>query len=147
MASEGSIVASQTERIRVEWSLDLSEPSPRLESVEVGDEHDLERVLDEIEQKAPEPVVAEIIGSDGARLGIGLGAPNSVLAFNPSPDPPYFLSSGEVREPNEDAVFYLHGHWTEFPGTAVVSNTAAREAASRFIKTGDRPENVGWEEV
>lgn len=140
-------MASQTDRIRVEWSLDLSAASPRLESVEVGDEDNLRRVLDEIERNAPEPVVAEIVGRDGARLGIGLAAPKSVLAFNPSPEPPYFMSSGEVGEPDEDAVFYLHGHWTEFPGTALVSNTAAREAASRFIKTGNRPENVDWEEV
>lgn len=133
--------------IHIEWSLDIREASPRLESVDLGDEHDLARILDEIEQKAPKPVIAEIVGSDGARLGIGLGAPNSVLAFNPSPDPPYFMSLGAADDPGEDAVFYLQGHWTEFPGTALVPNAAAREAASRFIATGDRPDNVEWEEV
>jgi hypothetical protein len=133
--------------LRVEWSLDVGTSSPRAESTEVRDAHELERVLDDIESSAPEPVVAELVAADGARLGIGLGGATSVLAFNASPEPPYFISAGEYGSADEDVVFYLHGHWTEFPGTARVSKAAAREAALQFLATGQRPGNVEWEEA
>ena len=133
--------------MQVEWSLEIGAPRTRVELTTVRDERDLERVLDDIEREAPEPVVAELVAADGARLGIGLGGPSSVLAFNPSPEPPYLISLGDAGSLDGDAGFYLHGHWTEFPRTALVPNAAAREAARRFIRNGNRPDNVEWEEV
>jgi Immunity protein Imm1 len=138
---------SPTDHPRVEWSLDIGARSPRLRSAEVDGEHDLQQILDGIERDAPEPVVAELVAAGGARLGIGLGGPRSVLAFNPSSEPPYFMSVGNAGSADQDAIFYLHGHWTEFPMTALVPKAAAREAALQFMRTGDRPDNVVWEEV
>lgn len=133
--------------MRIEWSTDIGAAAPALESRALHDEKDLERILDEIGRSAAEPVVAELVAPDGARLGIGVGGPMSVLAFNPSSDPPYFLSVGDGGTRDEDAVFYLHGHWTEFPATALLPNPAAREAARQFVSTGERPEKIEWEEV
>src|SRR4051794_10840189 len=111
--------------MQVQWSLDIGSPSPRSRATVVPGEHELESVLDEIEHDAPQPVMVELVASDGARLGVGLGASNSVLAFNPSPEPPYFISVGDPDAAEEDPVFYLHGHWTEFPASALVPNSAA----------------------
>ena len=133
--------------MRVEWSLDIGAPSPRLSSTEIVHDQDLARLLDDIERDAPERVIAEIVAPDGARLGIGLGGTRSVLVFNPSPQPPYFMSRGDTASTDEGPVFYLHGHWTEFPASALVPRAEAREAARRFVQTGDRPDNVSWQEV
>jgi immunity protein Imm1 of predicted polymorphic toxin system len=57
------------------------------------------------------------------------------------------MSLGDAAASEEGAVFYLHGHWTEFPATALIPNPAAREAARQFLRTGDRPDTVRWEEV
>jgi cobyrinic acid a,c-diamide synthase len=69
------------------------------------------------------------------------------ISFNQSADPPYFMSADDTGSPDEDVVFYLHGHWTEFPASALVKNEDTREAARRFLATGQRPDNVMWEEA
>src|SRR5919108_2809162 len=78
-ASVGSTAGFRTDRMRVEWSLDIGAPSPRLSSTEIVHDQDLARLLDDIERDAPERVIAEIVAPDGARLGIGLGGTRSVL--------------------------------------------------------------------
>jgi hypothetical protein len=97
-----------------------------------------------------EPLIVELISPGGASLGIGLGRPESVLAFKSSSEPPYFQSVGDNSSQttsNDVVVFYYQGQWTEFPAGALVPNESAREAIRIFFETGERPENVKWEEV
>jgi hypothetical protein len=140
-------VASPTEAMLIEWSVDFASPDPHVRTAEIRDANALDRTLDAIVRDASEPLIVELVSPDGSRLGIGLGPSSGVLTFQESADPPYFMSAGDIGLPDEDVAFYLHGHWTEFPGTALVANEHAREAARRFLATGDRPDNVMWEEV
>lgn len=131
----------------LEWSLDFAVADPTLKAEDIHDVAALDGTLDRIGRAASQPLVVEMVSAGGARLGIGLGAPNSVLVFNGSPDPPYLISAGNLGSRDEDVAFYLHGHWTEFAGDSLISHAAAREAAHRFLASGDRPDNVKWEEV
>jgi hypothetical protein len=69
--------------LRIEWSVDHESTDPRLRQSAIVDPDDLERFLDELgeEAAATEPFIAELVKSAGARLGIGLGTPGSVLSF------------------------------------------------------------------
>lgn len=137
-----------TEPVRLEWSPDYDSPKPQLRILEIDDQRTLDRALDSIAKEAEKPLIVELVGRTGARLGIGLGMPTSVLAFNPSDDPPYYMSRGSRSSPRDDIiVYYFQGHWTEFPVTAVVPIEDAREAARVFFLTDERPSNVDWEEV
>jgi hypothetical protein len=140
-------LASPISATRIVWSLDVSSPDPQLQTAEVTNGDDLDRTLDAIADQATEPVIIELISSTGERLGVGLGAAGSVLSFTGTSDPPYFISTGNLGPQNDGVVFYLHGHWSEFPASALVTNQDAREAARRFVATGRRPDNVRWEDV
>jgi hypothetical protein len=43
-------------------------------------------------------------------------------------------------------VFYLHGHYSDFPPDAAVPAGAAVEAMRRFYATGQRPDNIAWQQ-
>lgn len=147
--SEGRIVAFPTD-LRIEWSVDHSSAEPRLRQSDVGNVRDLDQVLDQLSEAAvaTQPLIAELVNSTGARLGIGLGTSGSVLSFKQSDDPPYFVSvGGSDALDDEDVGFYYQGHWSEFPSSAVVPVERAREAARLFLSTGRRPDAIEWEEV
>jgi Immunity protein Imm1 len=133
--------------VLIAWSIDFASPDPHVRTAEIRDARALDRTLNAIACDASEPLIVELISPDGSRMGLGLATSSGVLTFQESADPPYFMSAGDIGLPDEDVGFYLHGHWTEFPGTALVANEDAREAARRFLATGDRPANVMWEEV
>jgi hypothetical protein len=68
-------VASPTDAIRVEWSLDYTSPDPPLSTAEAHDPEALVAVLDSIERDASEPVIAELVNRRGARLGLDWPGP------------------------------------------------------------------------
>lgn len=136
---------------RAEWSVDHGSSDPRLEQAPVPDADELERLLDRLsaEAAATQPFVVEFATSAGARLGVGLGASaGSVLSFNQSDDPPYYVSAGRPESADDNDVgFYYQGHWSEFPEEALVPVELSRKAVEQFLATGERPEAVDWEEV
>ncbi len=117
------------------------------EPVVVESEEQLLQLLADAEEDAAEqPLVVEIRSPDKAALTIGLGQEASIATFASSVAPPYYVSSGGPGH-DEPLVFYRYGHWTEFGSDAAISPDAAREAARRFVATGDRPSNIEWSEV
>ena len=143
----GRLLAPPGNTTRLEWSLDFGSSDPKLQATQVADRVALDRILDAIAEQASEPLIVELVSPNGARLGVGLGPRGGVLSFNDSSDPPYFVSAGNLGSSTDEVVFYHQGHWTEFPGSALVTIDDARDAARAFIATGKRPENVPWEEI
>jgi hypothetical protein len=135
--------------LRIEWSVDHESTDPRLRQSAIVDPDDLERSLDQLgeEAAATEPFIAELVKSAGARLGIGLGTPGSVLSFKESDEPPYFVSVGRPDALDKDVGFYFQGRWSEFSERSLVPLELARKAARQFLSTGQRPDVVEWEEV
>jgi hypothetical protein len=129
---------SERQQATLSWAEDGSAP---VRSVQELDER-----LDELDRqaRADQPLVAGIERPDGAALSIGLGRDRSVLSFMASPDPPYFTSHDQEGESDGTVVFYYYGHWSEFPADAAVPMGDAREAARRFLSTGERPDNIDW---
>lgn len=136
---------------RAEWSVDHDSPDPQLVQASVTDVAELERLLDQLDAQAAatQPFIAEFVTSNGARLGVGLGASaGSVLSFKRSHDPPYYVSAGRPESAGDDDIgFYYQGHRSEFSEEALVPMKLARLALERFLATGERPEVVDWEEV
>lgn len=59
---------------RVEWSVDHESAEPRVVQAAVTDADELERLLDRLTAQAvaTQPLIAEFVTSNGARLGVGL---------------------------------------------------------------------------
>lgn len=136
---------------RLEWVSDTGAGVPEVRARAIRSREQLDDALDEIERhaRANEPLIVDLISPLGASLRIGLGRQRSVLTFDSgSGMPPYLESSGDETNTNSDSiVFYYGGHWTEFPASALIPKEAAREAMKSFFQTGERPNNVSWEEV
>jgi Immunity protein Imm1 len=130
----------QQRQATLSWASDASVP--------VGSVRELDERLDELDRQAREddkPLVAGIQQPDGRALSIGLGRDRSVLNYMASLDPPYYTSHDPEVDDNGDwVVFYYYGHWSEYPEDAAVPMDDAREAAHRFLETGERPENIDW---
>jgi hypothetical protein len=63
------------EDVRMEWSVDHASPVPQLREADVEDLDELERALEQMAETATNgpPLVVELVGPTGGRLGIGLG--------------------------------------------------------------------------
>jgi hypothetical protein len=83
----------------------------------------------------------------GATLSIVVGGDESVLAFDASLDPPYFVSKGASDEEKPGLDCYLHfEHHTEFSRDQVIPFSVGEQAVYEFLEMGVRPECVRWQE-
>jgi len=113
---------------------------------QVTSQEELDRELDRLnaEASASEPMIVSAIHPGGAVLSIGLGRDSSYLNFAASPDPPYYSSLGD--EAADGVVEFAYGGQpTEYPRNALVPLNVAREAARKFLKTGERPSGLRWQ--
>ena len=81
---------------------------------------------------------------NGPTLTIGIGRPRTVMCFEASLDPPYFVSKGDptcagIME------FMYGGELTEYGEENAVSFDSARPALIEFLESGERPACVDWE--
>lgn len=113
--------------------------------VPVGSEREMIERLDEIAADAGDaPPLVELYQRDGSSLAIGVGRDRSVVTYIRSVEEPDWLSASD-DEQDEPMVFYLHGHFSEFPPDAAVPVADAVEAMRRFYATGQRPDNIRWQ--
>jgi hypothetical protein len=109
---------------------------------------ELDEELDRLTQQAErdEPFVVELAAPGHGALSMGLGRPETVLAYTAvSLDAPYYASRGEASADGYLEFFYL-GSLSEYPREAAVSIDAGREAMRRFFERPDAlPANVEWQ--
>lgn len=87
------------------------------------------------------------MADNGATLSIGLGQPLSVVNFVPaSLDPPYMQSAGGDSSADEPA-FYYRGDYSEFPPESGIPIAQARECLRLYLRTGELPDNIAWQET
>lgn len=114
--------------------------------VPVTSEAELMQRLDELAAQAGEtPPIVELYQPDGSSLSIGVGRERSVVVHIESVDQPDWISSGDPSR-GELPVFYFHGHHSEFPPGSAVPVEDAIEAMRRFYSTGQRPDNIAWQQ-
>lgn len=142
------------------WQFEPDEPALQIpvQSVE-----ELDKRLDAIAHTVrPErPVVVSVERAIGDWLEIGIGNPvwingedEEVAVDLPYPvtvlnyigadgDPPYLLSSGKEGL-SCNPVYFYGGYFSEFPASAVIASSKAREALRRFISSPGLPQNIDW---
>jgi hypothetical protein len=129
----------------------LAEEVPTLswaegESAAVPNTAKLDELLDELDHQAADgrPFVATLERPDGKVLGLTVGDERSIVTYMASADPPYFSSHDPESDEAGTVVYDFFGHFSESPADAAVPMDDAREAARRFFRTGERPENIAW---
>lgn len=127
--------------LKVQWG-----PASELQ---VDSVEQLDVLLDQLdsEHHADEAILVVVESDDsGNTLTIGVGRNLSVLSFVPgSGDPPYYSSVGD-EESEELVTFRYMGESTEFPLRKCIPRELAREAVRHFAATGERSDQVSWEE-
>jgi hypothetical protein len=114
--------------------------------VPVASEQELMDRLEDIASHVEEaPPLVELFMPGGGSLAIGVGRDHSVVSYIRSLDEPDVLSKGTV-EASEPPLFYFHGADSEFPPDAAVPVEDAYEAMRRFYRTGERPDNIDWQD-
>ena len=133
------------------WTLSWGDEDTGQE-VEVASIEDLDAQLDRIDaaaRAAGEPIIVNLADGDdddGPVLGIGLGDERSVVTWTVSDDGDGNLVS-HGGGAGERAWFAFADEPSEFTAEELIPTDAAREAARVFLRGGERPSNLEWEEV
>jgi Immunity protein Imm1 len=111
---------------------------------------DLDTLMDRLHDEAkasPEPFIATVSPPSGDWLGVGMGREETTLGYVPANgQPPYYRSAGDP-DAEGHLVFFLSGHYTEFPRCSAISMQMARRAIRAFARTGELPDTIRWIEV
>jgi hypothetical protein len=104
----------------------------------------LERVHRQADREAP-PLL-EFRAEGGCALGVGLGREVSVVTYQRSLEPPYFISLGSVAR--ESTWFCYASRYSEYIASNLVSIDVAKRAVSDFFESeGGRSNQLEWEEL
>lgn len=126
---------------------DRQEAGP-VEGVTVHSSAELRNLLSRIRDR--KPFFAELVGDNGFKLLLGIGAPESCVQFSSTDgSPPYLMAVDPGRGSNPvGEVEYLIGDTaTPVPKRFVLPYPTMVEVAARFVDEGDRHTGVLWEEV
>lgn len=83
----------------------------------------------------------------GRAFAVGAGRSDTVLTFQASADPPYFVSRGNSRPSTEEIWFLYAGENTPYPGSQAVPIEIGVTSLAYFLDTGDRPQGIDWEQL
>ena len=78
-----------------------------------------------------------------------VGCAETVLSFDSADrNPPYFASKGVSNKKEPVMTCYLNfAHHTQFPRKYVIPLRDGIEAVKQFVRSGERPSCIAWEEV
>jgi len=94
-----------------------------------------------------QPTMAEFYEREtGHSLAIGLGRVDTVLTYQRSTDPPYFISQGSSRIAG--TVSFCYGNESsEYLASNVVPMSDGLEALRYFVEYRMKPPTIQWEEL
>jgi hypothetical protein len=121
----------------------------RGDSISVTTAEELDAILQPLhtDVSRADALVVAITSPAGDDLTLGIGRDTTVVGWTSADgDPPHFVSRGSTEE-GDDLVFFYDGHWTDFPASRGIPVEDAFEAARLFVRTGERPTNIRWDEV
>jgi hypothetical protein len=100
-----------------------------------------------LHQAADAPTMVEIFDpATGLAMAIGVGAAMSIVTFQETNDPPYFISLGDP-EITGVLEFCYGNEPTEYLARNAVSNEAAQQALNWFIENRTCPTFFPWERL
>ena len=94
---------------------------------------------------APSMVEVAMDGS-GCALAIGAGRPETVVTYQSSLDPPYFISAGQPDRAGEIRFLYA-GETTPYSAANAISVSDGRRALIEYVRDGGLPEGIEWERL
>jgi Immunity protein Imm1 len=116
----------------------------------------LERTINNVEQaieltemayNADKPTMIEFSETEtGCSLAVGLGRKHTVVTYQESLDPPYYISLGDL---NCDGVtsFWYAGEETEYLLQNTIPTEQGQQALAFFVINRARPTNINWEKL
>lgn len=93
----------------------------------------------------PQPAMILIwrVGSE-REIGIGLGREQTVITYQRSSEPPYFISQGEESD-DEVEWFYFGDEQNEYLTSNLVPKSKMLPVLGSFLRTEDDPDEIDWE--
>lgn len=128
--------------LRATWS-----NRSRTFNVAIEDWGQARALVDRILSADGPPALLELVQDDtGRALGVGLGRDKTVITYQDSLDPPYFVSLGNRNATT--SVWYWYGdEETEYAPWNVVDSEVILPTLEAFVTTAGRPETVDWEQL
>ena len=97
---------------------------------------------------SPDPPMLLSIWEEGTtrELGVGLGRAQTVLTYQESADPPYYISLGRPDADGEEWFCYGQER-TEYLARNLVPNDVIAPTVKMFVTEPSRPTTVAWEKL
>ena len=112
--------------------------------------NDLDTILDVIGRLRDEcdPPAMLLIWEEGTQreLGVGLGRARTVITYQESADPPYFISAGDPNAKGKEW-FCCNHEQTEYLAINLVSSDLIVPTVKAFVQAQARPPTVTWERL
>jgi hypothetical protein len=104
----------------------------------------LQKLLTDIEMHLSIPAMVEFYTHDSQpALSVGFGRDLTVVTYEHSVDPPYYISLGE--HPGDGGIEFCHGNeLIEYSLTNAVPFADGLQALKLFLESGDLPNNLRW---
>jgi len=105
------------------------------------------QLVDELEKTVNIPTIIEFWDNDTKRaLGMGLGRKTTILTYQDSLDPPYYISLGNAKA--EGTFWFCYGQEeSEYSLSNEVEYKKGLEAIKLFFEKTGRPNNISWEKL
>lgn len=96
-----------------------------------------------------EPFLCELTTNSETRLTLGIGPGEGCVQYSSADgEPPYLMARSAKELPaGEEMEFLAGGTLTPISGRFRIPMELIEETAARFLATGERSENVEWEEI
>jgi hypothetical protein len=128
--------------MKVEWT-----DRNNLCSKEVDTAHEALELLTEIAKSISAPSMVEFFNeSTGRSVAVGVGRSKTVITYQDSIDPPYYISLGNKKQ--DFLVNFNYGNEeSEYLGRNLVDFSFAIDAVRDFFVSKTRYEGIDWEKL
>jgi hypothetical protein len=114
---------------------------------EVKSWQEAEALLERIGLQVEPPCLVEFYAPDsGQSLGLGIGRKMTVVTFQATLDPPYFVSLGD-KDRSGTEWFCYGNEQTEYLAKNLVPMDQGLAALKHFVESRTQPENLAWERL
>jgi len=125
---------------------DLQDQLSPFHGTRVSTAAELARIIDA--SRTREPFFCELVGDNGYKLTIGLGADVGCVQYSPSGgEPPYLMAIPDVPTADADVEFVAGGQRAPIPEHYYLPLELAKKIAVCFLETGHASPAVRWEEL
>jgi hypothetical protein len=126
--------------LSVEWT-----SRDDVERAEIMTWDEARSLIERVTPQADPPFIMEFFSRDSGRsLGLGIGRDSTVVTYQDSLDPPYFISLGDKVTAGTE--WFLYGQEeSEYLARNLVPMSKGLEALKEFVINRMQPANVEWE--